>query len=220
MGKSAIGAVCVLVCFVVGPAFAGTVTQDIDPHKSMYFATVRNDHSVESHYLTDTDGDGKIQITIPNQDTVREYWITKPLNGRLLRYTVKSLSAILESLEPFVLPLFEAVTPGVSLFVEYSVDSTVDFGSVFTTGDDIAATSGTIPTTSLITIRDASSLPSVLESTLYDPSTLDLYSGDLQVTTFDAFDPPVVPLPAAAWLAALGMGVASAASRWRRRETR
>jgi len=206
MHKSTL-AVWLLFLFFGGSVVAGTVTIEIDPNKSMYFATIRNDHSIESDYITDSDGDGKIQVTIADQETVREYWVTKPLNGRLVRSRILSSAALLQLLEPFLAPFFEPTDPNRALFIEYDVDATVDFGSLFEAGDALSANAGSIAETSRIIFRDASGLPDTLDATLYDPSLLPLFTGDLRVTASDAYDPPLVPAPASVGLGLLGMGL-------------
>lgn len=205
--KSALALFLLLGYFAVSSAPAGIVTVDIDPNKSMYFATIRENHSIESDFVTDSDGDGKIEMTIANQETVREYWVTKPLNDRLVRSKIISSAALLKALEPFLAPFFEATNPDLSLFIEFDIDATVDFGSMFESGDVLTASAGTISETSLITFRDASGLPDILDGTLYDPSLLPLYSGELRFVSFDAYDPPVVPAPASVGLGLLGMGL-------------
>lgn len=201
-------------------AYAGTITIDIEPNGTMYFVTTRNNFSREPDLLKDTDGDGKIEITIKNQETVRDYYVMKPLNGRMVRYTVKSLAVvleeldpILEQLEPFWVPFFEPVDPDVSLFIEYNIDAAEDFSTMFEAGDLLTATGGSILTTSLITIRDASGLSAELDPTPYDPELLPLYTGELQVGSFDGYAPPVVPTPASFCLGLLGLGLVGVATR-------
>lgn len=221
MHKSILTAVALLGCFATSSAVGGIITIDIDANRSMYFATIRTNHAIESHYLTDSDGDGKIEVTVANQETVKEYWVTKPFNERLMRYTIKSTASLLKELEPFELPSFEPVGQDVSLFLEFDIDESTDFGSLFSPGDVLTSTGGSISSMSQITVRVAPDAPSALpDATLYDPSLLPLYTGELRVGAFDAYDPPVVPAPASLCLGLLGMGIAGVATGHRRSKLR
>lgn len=185
------------------------------------FLTIKTDKGSEVKIWYDATGDGKSEVEVTATDKnddgevtfglgsleaekkIGTVWVRKLADGVPVYGEIKLDAGgnSLGSLEPFDFPGFAAPTP---VLASIDVAALLAQGSPFAPGQAYNVTNGTVPQSSAVTFKDASSLPADPDFGRGLVAALPDYTGPVGVFSLDAARPAAVPEPGAAALAAVG----------------